>query len=433
MQLSKAILIDLGAIFDIPLAVINKHYPHLTEEVANDAKYRLRRSDKMSLVHPAIEDSVYTLAYQGRDTELLKTAKLNMLVSEFRNIVATYLNTAVENNPVMRDCFLVFNVYPYELSIDEIERLAASFKHQAGLPYIDCGFINKSMDELTPAYLKSIHVKAWVTYDYMDWLLCQYGDERLEKDGKQFVGVPEIAIYAPQLIGDELAEKELYADLLEEVKIDVFEAMRVVYADIAEFHFYPVSSFTRLEIKALQQTSLTNMDTLNSLGVECDAVSKVLNQAGQLTANSRAQLDRLVDELINTAHRLKEDVVEGRFDQIRDGLASVRWLSNALYFASPFDQAADTERYIDYQHARLNRDEKSYQATEQHYNEWGVPTIRQSIQDTDEGMVYRCVVAQDTTNAHGSFAKGSVLTPVSKATLRFDPIEEVKVITFEGE
>ena len=430
MQLSKAILVDIDAILDTRLAVIGTLYPELVEDVAKSSKYRLRRSDKMSLVDARIDDSAFALAYQRRDKELLKTSKLTMIVSEFKHVAATYLQTAIENNPIMRDCFLVFNIYPYDLNIDEIEVLAEVFKRQSGIPQIDCGFINKSPADLTPSYLKEIDVKAWLLYDYSEWMQNQYGDHILEESGKQVTGVPEIAIYTAKLLGNEAEEKQLMDELLEEVSIDTFEAIRIVYADIAEFHFYPVSSYTRLELEVLRSTGSAHMDNLNSLGIEAHAVAKILKQSGIVNSNSARQLDLLSDKLVNLAYQLKIDAAARDVPAIRAGLASIRWLSNNLYYASPFDQAADTERYIDFEHAKLDRDDASYLETEKYYNSLGIATIKQTIDDEDDGVVHRCICANNITNQHGSFAKDSVLIPIHNLTLGLDPVEDIRINLF---
>jgi hypothetical protein len=161
--LSSVLLCDIDCLLDTRLAVLFRYNKDSMSKVFND-KYFTRNSD-LFLDYTLSE---FNALYATRTIDDLRQAiitPISKMITEF--VISTLAGNG--NQPVDVIPKVWLNTYPYKLTAEDDKYLIKKLM-QLTMQKCDIRLINKSVDELTPNYLKVNDITVFCKYDFNEWL-----------------------------------------------------------------------------------------------------------------------------------------------------------------------------------------------------------------------------------------------------------------------
>lgn len=154
---------------------------------ALDQDYYTRESDHF----PGTDKAAFDARYAARDASILTNAMATPILTMLQEFVVETLQHVV-NSPFHHQPKIVVNIHPYvldEATIQVIIRMLIAKTNQRA----DIEVISKSVEELTPAYVKQQY-SIMVMYDYYVWL-----ERHSETGDLRRVTCPEVTLIGPAI------------------------------------------------------------------------------------------------------------------------------------------------------------------------------------------------------------------------------------------
>ncbi len=153
---------DIDTLLDTRLATLYEIHPDLVPKVLSEG-YTDRHRDEFL----PITDDQFSFLYQHRNADTLAHALPTMVVRMAKEMCLKLMKQAA-TSPHLSGTALTINIHPYKLTEDEVTFLIATFaKSMSG--YIDVRVIDKSPEQLTPAYCNQ-NFGGMFMYDCSTWL-----------------------------------------------------------------------------------------------------------------------------------------------------------------------------------------------------------------------------------------------------------------------
>lgn len=160
----KGMYVELDALFDTRLSIINLLNKNLSLELLGNENYTLRYFDEFDY----ISNNVFNNYYKNRNKTVLQnsyiTKLIELVVFELDVILSKKIDIN-DNTPVKLDV----NVYPYELTDDEKEKIKEALLIYNIVPEVEIQIINISTEDLTLNQIGSNYSMAMM-YDVTSWL-----------------------------------------------------------------------------------------------------------------------------------------------------------------------------------------------------------------------------------------------------------------------
>lgn len=179
-------LIELDALFDTRLAVLGT-----MGEAALTSAFTHGYYDRQSDNFPGVDYDRFKELYKARDKRILKNATITPMAKIAKEFAASTLDN-VNNSPFHYKPEIVINVYPYDLSQDEINLLVGATA-TVTLGLCDIVTVNLSPAQLSPLYLK-LNLAMTAIYDYDQWLEVHALSGAWRKHS-----APEVTVLAPRI------------------------------------------------------------------------------------------------------------------------------------------------------------------------------------------------------------------------------------------
>lgn len=188
---------EIDTLLDTRLATLYEVHPDLVPKVLSE-KYIERHRDEFL----PITDEQFSFLYENRNAETLAHALPTMAVRMAKEMCLKLMRDAA-SSPHLSGTALTINIYPYKLTEDEITYLIATFaKSMSG--YIDVRVIDKSPEELTPAYCNQ-NFGGMFMYDCSKWL-----DAHAKNDSFRTNPMTGVTLFIPMIrFGPKATQEQL--------------------------------------------------------------------------------------------------------------------------------------------------------------------------------------------------------------------------------
>lgn len=219
------IYFDLDTILDTRFAVLSKHNPRLAAQVLENG-YRDRTMDEF----PGLSRDEFMKLYDQRDVSTLQAAFRTNIFALMHGIAKGQLSANAMGNSFDEITYVV-NVYPYELTDEEIEALRDVIELCA-LDTYPVKMVSISDQELTPKYCKQYYAMM-VRYHFAKWV---------DLHAKEFQEnpMPAVTVVAPAIF-----EKQVDLDKLRRQGLPhPFQALETALAPVFALRLMEVSLFS---------------------------------------------------------------------------------------------------------------------------------------------------------------------------------------------
>ena len=194
LELGQCILVDLDFLIDTRMGALAKLNEDFVVPVMKKGYWK-RQHDFFNRLYSKIDMEKYNEIYRNRDWEVLARSRLcNSIL--WLNALTRKMERRIADTPYRFPVVVYLNVYPYELTDQEIHVLASAIQNKLAIT-TEMRVIRKSNKELTPAWIKK-SVALLAKYDGDDWLAEQ--GEALTKEP-----LPTITVVLPALLKDDTA------------------------------------------------------------------------------------------------------------------------------------------------------------------------------------------------------------------------------------
>lgn len=225
-------LIELDSILDTRFSMLSQMFPDQIDEVIG--LYYGRPTNELKGI---ISYENFNESYLNRNRSVLKHAVMTKVVLLLKDFVTTALdnmiNTSVEMPPK-----IILNIYPYDLSSDEIKNIIVALLFHIGNKVdIEIAYLNHK--QITPIYLDS-EVWSYIKFDYYNWL-----DDIAETLNNKNERCPDTKLICPAYM--HVKEKDLPLLFSQNgKKIDPFHYFKIGLSYIINMEFISPSFFNRL-------------------------------------------------------------------------------------------------------------------------------------------------------------------------------------------
>lgn len=223
--------VDIDCLLDTRLAVLAS-FGEEPLKAAFEVNYYNRQQDRFVGVDPKEFEERYKLRDKRTLRESLPTPIVQMAI-EFAE--TTGRNS--EKTPFKTEPKIEINIYPYQLSEEEIGVLVDTFAALTNqTAHIE--IVRRSYEEITPSFVKK-NISVMVMYHYFEWLEFHSANENFRR-----VTCPNVTLLGPALYFRELPTQ---ADMLrlKELKLPShFRAVEITSAPFINLALVPIEMFS---------------------------------------------------------------------------------------------------------------------------------------------------------------------------------------------
>lgn len=394
--MEKRILIDLDAILDTRLGIINKLQPELLERVAESSEYRLRKRDSFDWV-PGLQSSKLIDAWKNRDSELLPYSTMSLLMAvELTNHLLEWDEIIMGNSPTVSKVSILVNMHPYDDLPDEVkDKICYAIALRLGVnDPSDVKAVTWATESISLKELEKNSVVSYFVYDFDNWISHLYpDDENIDYEKTGFETYHDLSVIAPKLYTDAKDLDEVLNESHPDIgKLDPFNATIQCFAPCFQLDFIPSVLYTRMDKYSLdileKRKKESQMKRLFDAEVTA-TIDRMFNHEEDPAVVFSNRLDSIEHEvgLLRVALENK-DALEARKCTVR----LRRWLgtiSNLL----PGSHTADFQKYIDSVESYFDLDEASAKETVEYWSDKGVKASTITKQVNRE-TIYACVLLE---------------------------------------
>ncbi len=171
---NRKMLVELDALFDTVMGTLGAMSPQNAVSVVTKDSYSYRLADEFE----GFNTEEFKERYNKRDRAILKNSSVTPILRHVHDFTQRVVDKTF-NSPVMNECTIVINTFPYELEDSEREIIKKILQYKLPLrPEIE--FVHLSVDKLNPFYI-SREFSAVILYHFNDWLRIFLTDENFLK------------------------------------------------------------------------------------------------------------------------------------------------------------------------------------------------------------------------------------------------------------
>lgn len=193
----QVIMIDLDVLLDTRFGTLAHLYPDKMAGLLQNG-YRERYHDDFTLLDPTIDMAKYQAIYNNRDKSVLAISRLSSFMMPLLEIIKEYEWEMTYELDACRNVQLIVNLFPYQLSDDEVHQFLDGLRLRLGL-MIDIKFIRKDPKTLNIVTLKYEGFTQYIMYHFNEWIGYHYQSEEKIRASQ---GRPDFVIVAPKLYSD---------------------------------------------------------------------------------------------------------------------------------------------------------------------------------------------------------------------------------------
>lgn len=226
------LLLELDSILDTRFSLLVGKFPDKIDEII--LKYFNRATNELDGI---ISYEDFNSLYLERDRSILVNAVMTKTILLVKDFIESALENMIQTN-VEAPPKLILNLYPYELSSEEIKTILTSMIFHVGNK-VDIEVVYLSHKEILPSYMVN-SIWAYLKYDYYNWLE-DIGDKF--KDNKE--RCPDTKLITPAYF--PVKNKDMNKLFIKDGKrIDPFFYFKTGLSYIINIEFTEKSMFNRM-------------------------------------------------------------------------------------------------------------------------------------------------------------------------------------------
>lgn len=232
---NAGIYVDLDAIFDTRFKMLDLADHNLVLSLMEDLRYHKRKIDSFGYITYELWSEIYRL----RTSHVLEKP----LFTEIPEIIGEYLTESAIAikawDVVGMDRKLTINIFPYELSNEDIETLRYVIGNFIGLN-IEIDVVRKPRQELTTEFIYR-NFGVVIMYEYMQWF------EHVSSKGYfKDVTLPDVEFLAPKIFHNgDIFDKKDFDKIFEDMENMMKIFVGVKFIPIEYFCFKLPSTFKK--------------------------------------------------------------------------------------------------------------------------------------------------------------------------------------------
>lgn len=227
----STLMVMMDTLLDTRMGTLLSLGGDVLNHVVLKGNYYERVEDKFLDVDPVI----FKEAYDNRNKETLKKSGVTQVIA----LIEEFVNKLQNQNLVTPFHYIpkvVLNIYPYELTENEIDvfkRLLVRYTDKKAIVDV----VSMSYEELTPLYVKK-HLSMMIMYDYHHWL-------EIHSENKNFEAVicPEVTLVGPMLFFNG-PMKQTDILLLKKENLSPFEGIEAIANPLVNLTLFPIETFS---------------------------------------------------------------------------------------------------------------------------------------------------------------------------------------------
>jgi hypothetical protein len=204
-----SILIEIDALLDTRLAVMDRLDPEAAVRLASNPDYYTRMIDHMEPLC-GIDEATYQEAWNKRSFEDLKHALATPMV-DFLHYQALDLARKVKLEPTVEGAEYVINLFPYRIPLPDETALHNALSQRFGHA-VPIKLVFLSPKEIEPLQVRSKYA-GLVFYNHHLWI-------RTHQEVLTKIGIPQITLVVPKLCYEKVPTEE-------EQKLDIDRPMDI--------------------------------------------------------------------------------------------------------------------------------------------------------------------------------------------------------------
>lgn len=193
----QIIMIDLDVLLDTRFGTLAHLYPDKMATLLEKG-YRERYHDEFNLIDPSIDMDKFRGIYDNRDKSVLAISRLSSFMIPLIEIIKEYEWEMTYELDATRNVQLIVNLFPYELTDDEVHQFLDGLRTRLGL-MIDIKFTRKDPKQLNIVTLKYEGYTQYIMYHFNEWVRYHYQSEEKIRASQ---GRPDFIVVAPKLYSD---------------------------------------------------------------------------------------------------------------------------------------------------------------------------------------------------------------------------------------
>lgn len=231
------IVIDLDVLLDTRIASLFQINPD--EALMMLARgFTSRTTDDLSGVTDLITNEQYKEAYDNRDVETLKVARITSYIFELARLVKSLIDDISKDNTRIDKPCIVLNYYPYKDLDDDILAHLVYAIEQYVTDTIEIATKYLTPNDLRLGNMKESNILTYITYDFQKWF---EGSFNVGVGRNGIICFPRCTIIAPKI----MPKKGAFDDFdLEAKKIlqnkTPFEFMKLYWAPFFGIEYCPI-------------------------------------------------------------------------------------------------------------------------------------------------------------------------------------------------
>lgn len=239
------IYLELDALFDTRLGVVDIIDPKIAEQLVNHPDYVKRVCDDFSLIIPEWDNARYQQAYKERDTRVLKHSRLSNAIYLLKHDIDISFRELAKT-PWIERVVIYLNVHPYRLTDVEKEHIYICLRdiigYGVGLVIVDQDYKTLSYD-----YIEK-HYSAMILYNLLEWI--SVNSDNLDKVKRAH----QVTLQTPLLFADkESIPTEQYVYVNGEEKLTAVEIIERFIGQFIGINLIDVEMFSVVEIQPPNQ------------------------------------------------------------------------------------------------------------------------------------------------------------------------------------
>jgi len=220
----STIFTELDALLDTRIASLDKMGTDVLINVIGK-NYHNRLADYFT----DIDNDKFKEIYDNRDKEILKNAILTPISFLILDYAKKTINQ-ISSTPFHYKPKLIVNIYPYDLTDDEITNLIKVLIHTTE-SLIDISIVKMPYEEITPMYVKR-DISLLILYNYTEWLELHSANKAFNK-----TTCPEVTLLGPGIIFKKGSYKN-------ETNLDPFAAIETLVAPLIGLKLLTIDLFS---------------------------------------------------------------------------------------------------------------------------------------------------------------------------------------------
>lgn len=321
-QPELTIYVELDALMDTRIGTLMRLNPEHAIKAVGSKEYHARLSDDLTdIIGDGFNDKHFKDAYYQRDMSTLFYARATRMVEYLKETIRQQAVKKLMGDPRLGGLKVIVNTFPYPLDDADNAFLRRVIATSLTLPTHLVEFEYRSYADMTLGWLKALDAAIMVIYNFDEWTRACRDMPKTIEEVKTMTGSPETILLAPGLLHSRHDYKRLMTmDRSEATDKDPFTTAKKAFAAAFALQVLPARLFS---VQCFVQENIPMTD-LNKAQQDVITMNLIAGRKQENKPNAIvAQTEQVAEEFIETIKGLGKGLLEGDWDEFRNGLGDM--------------------------------------------------------------------------------------------------------------